>query len=163
MLDLLHSLLVHNDDRPHSGFESLSREARQIYEGARNSEEFRRLEKTVVKVQAEMQPSGTGAAPPRTGANLAQSSRTQNSANSPPNAESRSTNGATVIGRNIDTLRKECGWSLDKLAKETGIDKKLILSHVNKGARPIPRILKEYAQAFSKALGRSIIAPDLEK
>lgn len=69
----------------------------------------------------------------------------------------------TYIGGNIDKLRKECGWSLDKLAEETGIDKKLILSHVNKGARPIPRILKEYAEAFSKALGRRITAPDLEK
>ena len=73
------------------------------------------------------------------------------------------TNGITAIGRNIDTLRKECGWSFDQLAEATGIDKKSILSHVNKGARPIPRILKEYAQAFSKALGRKITAPDLEK
>jgi hypothetical protein len=69
----------------------------------------------------------------------------------------------TTIGQNIDSLRKECGWSYDKLAAETGIDKKLILSHVNKGAKPVPRILKEYAQAFSKALGRTITAPDLEK
>ncbi len=69
-------------------------------------------------------------------------------------------NGA--IGRNITRLRKECGWSLDQLARKTGIDKKLILSHVNKGARPIPRILKEYADAFSEKLGRKITAPDLE-
>jgi hypothetical protein len=69
----------------------------------------------------------------------------------------------TPTGRNIDRLRKECGWSLDRLAEKSGIDKKLILSHVNKGVRPIPRILKEYAQAFSKELGRTIIAPDLEK
>jgi hypothetical protein len=74
----------------------------------------------------------------------------------------KATNADTAIGRNIDRLRKECGWSLDKLAKETGIDKKSILSHLNKGTRPVPRILKEYAQAFSKELGRTIIAPDLE-
>jgi DNA-binding XRE family transcriptional regulator len=78
-------------------------------------------------------------------------------------ADSKTTNGAAATGRNIDTLRKECGWSFDELAEATGIDKKSILSHVNKGARPIPRILKEYAQAFSKALGRKITAPDLEK
>jgi DNA-binding XRE family transcriptional regulator len=96
------------------------------------------------------------------GANQAQSSRGQNSPNSARSVESKSTNGATAIGRNIDKLRKECGWSLDKLAKETGIDKKSIISHVNKGVRPIPRILKEYAQAFSKALDRKITAPDLE-
>jgi hypothetical protein len=70
---------------------------------------------------------------------------------------------STRVGKNIDTLRKECGWSFDKLAGETGIDKKSILAHVNKGTRPRPRILKEYAQAFSKALGRNITAPDLEK
>jgi hypothetical protein len=78
-------------------------------------------------------------------------------------AESKVMNRAMAIGRNIDTLRKECGWSLDKLARETGIDKKSILSHVNKGVRPIPRLLAEYAQAFSKTLGRKITAPDLEK
>lgn len=72
-------------------------------------------------------------------------------------------NTDTRIGRNINILRKECGWSFDELAKKTLIDKKSILSHVNKGARPIPRILKEYAQAFSKELGRRITAPDLEK
>jgi DNA-binding XRE family transcriptional regulator len=105
----------------------------------------------------------TGAERLRTDKKQAESSPVQNSANSAQGVESRSTNGATTIGRNIDTLRKECGWSLDKLAKETGIDKKSILSHVNKGVRPIPRILREYAQAFSKALERKIIAPDLEE
>lgn len=68
----------------------------------------------------------------------------------------------TIIGRNINRLRKECGWSLHDLSRETGVDKKLILSHLNKGARPRPRILREYAQAFSKKLGRNITAPDLE-
>jgi hypothetical protein len=68
----------------------------------------------------------------------------------------------TAIGRNIDRLRKECGWSFDDLAAQTGIDKKLILSHVNKGTKPTPRILKDYAQAFSKSLVRKITAPDLE-
>ena len=70
---------------------------------------------------------------------------------------------ATAIGRNIDILRKECGWSFDVLAARTLIDKKSILSHVNKGVRPTPRILAEYAQAFTRALGRTITAPDLEK
>jgi hypothetical protein len=68
-----------------------------------------------------------------------------------------------AIGRNIDRLRKECGWSFDALAAQTGIDKKLILSHINKGAKPTLRILKEYAQAFSNGLQRAITVPDLEK
>jgi len=68
-----------------------------------------------------------------------------------------------LVGSNIDQLRKDCGWSLNTLAQKTGIDKKLILNHVNKGARPHPSTLKDYAQAFSKELGRTITASDLEK
>jgi excisionase family DNA binding protein len=77
--------------------------------------------------------------------------------------KSKKPNTDTRTGRNINILRKECGWSFDDLAKKTLIDKKSILAHVNKGARPIPRILKEYVQAFSKELGRRITAPDLER
>ncbi len=77
--------------------------------------------------------------------------------------ECKSTTTTTVIGNNIDRFRKECGWSFEQLAKETGIDKKSIISHVNKGAKPTPRIRKEYAQAFGKTLGRTITALDLEK
>ncbi len=66
-------------------------------------------------------------------------------------------------GQNIDRLRKECGWSFDVLADKTGIDKKLTLSHVNKGTKPGPRIMKEYAQAFTKELGRQVSVADLEK
>jgi len=87
----------------------------------------------------------------------------ENSGKTAQGMDSKSTKEPTAIARNINRLRKECGWSLDDLSKETGIGKKLILSHVNKGATPRPRILKEYAQAFSKALRRSITAPDLEK
>lgn len=68
-----------------------------------------------------------------------------------------------AIGENIDKLRKECGWSFDEIAKETGIDKKLIWRHVNKGTRPTPRLLREYTQAFSRRLGRNITPLDLEK
>jgi len=69
----------------------------------------------------------------------------------------------TRIGENILKLKAECGWSYDQLADKTGIGKKSILSHVNKGVRPRPRILKEYAQAFSRELRRTITAPELEK
>jgi hypothetical protein len=66
-------------------------------------------------------------------------------------------------GQTIDKLRKECGWSFDDFAEETGIDRKLILSHVNKGAKPHPRTMKKYAEAFTKALNREIAVADLEK
>ena len=77
----------------------------------------------------------------------------------------KSSEGAAVtrLGRNINNFRKECGWSFDELAEKTGIDKKLILSHVNKRAQPRPRTLKEYAQAFAKALARAVSVADLEK
>jgi hypothetical protein len=67
------------------------------------------------------------------------------------------------VGRNIDRLRKECGWSFDTLMGKTGIDKKNILAHVNEGRKPRPNTLKEYAQAFSRALQREITVADLEK
>jgi hypothetical protein len=68
-----------------------------------------------------------------------------------------------AIGENINKLRKECGWSFDEIAKETGIDKRLICRHVNKGTKPTPRLLREYAQAFSRRLGRKITPLDLER
>jgi ribosome-binding protein aMBF1 (putative translation factor) len=77
--------------------------------------------------------------------------------------KSRTSSVAKRLGQNIDRLRKECGWSFDKLADMTGIDKKQILSHVNKGTKPQPRILKEYAQAFTRELDRKITAADLEE
>jgi transcriptional regulator with XRE-family HTH domain len=68
----------------------------------------------------------------------------------------------TRLGRNIERLRKECGWSFDELASKTGLDKKLVLSRVNRGTKPVPRNLKLYAQAFSKAIGQTISVSDLE-
>jgi hypothetical protein len=73
------------------------------------------------------------------------------------------TNAIKAIGRNLDNLRKECGWSLGQLAAKTGIDKKSIVSHVKKRVRPTPRILKLYADAFTNELGRKITVLDLEK
>lgn len=163
MGDLLRSLVVYNDDGPHSGW-GLSNEAYRLRQEARRSDEWLRLAKAIVEaddrrkcpVLEQNKPRGPADAqrvelPNPSTANLAQG------------VEGKPNDGATVIGRNIDRLRNECGWSLDELGKQTGIDKKSILSHVNKGVKPIPRIRKEYAQAFSKALGRRIIAPDLKE
>jgi hypothetical protein len=62
------------------------------------------------------------------------------------------------IGSNIDRLRKECGWSFDKLASETGIDKKLVHSHIRGKHKPNPNTLGVYAQAFNRKLHRPITA-----
>jgi hypothetical protein len=134
MQDLLRSLLVYNDDGPHSGFGGLSNDAYKIYVEARNSEEWHKLAKAIADAQAETRQ---------------------------PQSVKRSVDWR--IGRNIDKLRNECGWSFDKLAEKTGIDKKLILSHVNRGAKPHPSTMREYAQAFAKELNRQITANDLKE
>lgn len=64
---------------------------------------------------------------------------------------------------NINMFRKDCGWSLQELANQTGIDKKSIISHIRKGVKPTPRLLKEYAQAFSKGLNQPITPSKLEE
>jgi hypothetical protein len=71
------------------------------------------------------------------------------------------TGGKTVIGRNVDRLRKECGWSFDDLAQRTGIDRSLILGHVNKGKGMHPRTLRIYADAFTKQ-GHPVTVAELE-
>jgi ribosome-binding protein aMBF1 (putative translation factor) len=70
---------------------------------------------------------------------------------------------AERIGKNIEKLKKECGWSFNKLAEKTGIDRTLSLSHVHGKSKPHPKTLKEYAQAFAKELARQITANDLEQ
>jgi hypothetical protein len=67
----------------------------------------------------------------------------------------------TALGRNIDQLRLECGWSVPELAKKTGLDKKLILGHINKGKGTFPRTVKVYADAFAKELKRPVSPADL--
>ena len=68
----------------------------------------------------------------------------------------------TLIGRNIDRLKNECGWSFDMLANRTGLDKKLVLGHVNEGKGAQPRTLKTYADAFSRELKRTVTVAELQ-
>jgi len=72
------------------------------------------------------------------------------------------THSPTRFGQNIDRLRKECGWSFDQLADEMGCEKKLILGHVNKGRGAHPKTKKTYAQAFTRALERTVTVQELE-
>ena len=67
------------------------------------------------------------------------------------------------IGQNINSFRKECGWSYEDLAKATGLDKKSVLSHVNRGVQPHPKTMREYAQAFTKQLKRQVTIQELEQ
>jgi hypothetical protein len=69
---------------------------------------------------------------------------------------------ATLIGRNINRFRKECGWSFDELADKTGLEKKLILGHVNEGKGAHPSTMKRYADAFTMGLKRNVTVEEIE-
>lgn len=66
------------------------------------------------------------------------------------------------MGRNLDRLRLESGWSFDDMAKATEIDKSLILGHVNKGKNAYPSTLATYARVFTEKLGRPITVAELK-
>ena len=68
----------------------------------------------------------------------------------------------TALGRNIDRLRKECGWSFDDFAVATGLDKTLIFGHVNKGKGAHPSTLERYATTFTEKLAREVTVAELE-
>ena len=70
---------------------------------------------------------------------------------------------ASRVGKNITQFRKECGWTYDELADATLIDRKQIILHAKGRAKPRPRTLRKYSEAFTKALGRPISPGDLEK
>jgi hypothetical protein len=67
------------------------------------------------------------------------------------------------FARNVDMLRIECHFSYDDLADASGIYKRTILRHVNKGMQPHLRMIKLYADTFSAELGREITVFDLQK
>jgi hypothetical protein len=71
-------------------------------------------------------------------------------------------NYKTALARNIDRLRKECGWSFDDLARATELDKKLVLGHVNGGKGTHPKTLERYAQTFAEKLARPVTVAELE-
>lgn len=79
-----------------------------------------------------------------------------------PPAPNLPKNYKTGLGRNVDRLRKECGWSFDDLANATELDKKLILGHVNGGKGAHPKTLESYAQSFSEKLGRTVTVAEVE-
>lgn len=68
----------------------------------------------------------------------------------------------TPLGRNIDRLRKECGWSFEDLADKTDLDRRLVLGHVNEAKGAHPRTLRRYAMAFSDALNRQVTVEELQ-
>jgi hypothetical protein len=69
----------------------------------------------------------------------------------------------TEIGRTLDRLRRECNWTFEKLAAETGISKTLILGHINEGKGIHFRNWKAYAKAFSNKLDRRVTVTAIKK
>jgi DNA-binding XRE family transcriptional regulator len=67
------------------------------------------------------------------------------------------------IGCNIQTLRQECGWSIEDLAGKVGVHRTTVLATINSGTKPQPKTLKAYADVFSEALQRAIAPTDLER
>jgi hypothetical protein len=80
-----------------------------------------------------------------------------------PTTATRAPEYPTALGRNIDRLRSECGWSFDELATKSGLDKKAIMRHVKGGTSAYPRTLKIYADTFTKALNRVVTADELDR
>lgn len=67
----------------------------------------------------------------------------------------------TMVGKNIDALRLECGWTFVDLAVAVDLAKTSVLAHVNRGARPRPETLSNYAIVFSEKLERQITVENL--
>ena len=68
----------------------------------------------------------------------------------------------TALGRNLDRLRRESGWSYDAMAVATEVRKQLILGHVNKGKDANLATVATYAIAFTEKLGRPVTVAELE-
>jgi hypothetical protein len=68
----------------------------------------------------------------------------------------------TTLGRNIDRLRRECGWSFAEMASATDVSKQLILGHVNHGRKANPATVARYANGFTDRLGRPVTVAELE-
>ena len=69
----------------------------------------------------------------------------------------------SALGRNIEKLRKECGWTFEEMAVKVGISKDAANDHINHGTQPHAKTLKAYADAFSAALERAITVEELER
>jgi hypothetical protein len=67
----------------------------------------------------------------------------------------------TPFARNIQRLRLECGWSYDDLTGSVDMDRSTVIDHATKVTQPWPATVKKYADAFTKALHRSISPAEL--
>jgi len=73
-----------------------------------------------------------------------------------PAIVSASDNKETVAAQ-LQMLRTECNWTIEKLAAKTGFDEKTVKRHLSGRASPRLGNLTVYERAFSKALKRDIV------
>lgn len=64
------------------------------------------------------------------------------------------------LAQNLEKLRRECGWTLDRLAEEAGLHRTTVIRHA-RGHSARPANVKQYADAFARGLGRSVSIDDL--
>ena len=57
----------------------------------------------------------------------------------------------------IQRLRVECKWSIEKLAAKTGLDERTVKRHLSGHSVPHLSNLSLYEQAFSKALKKEVV------
>jgi hypothetical protein len=67
----------------------------------------------------------------------------------------------TPLARNLRKLCQESGWNHTTLARETHLEKKVILAHMLHGRKAQPKTLQIYAETFSTWLKRTIHVADL--
>ena len=62
-----------------------------------------------------------------------------------------------TIAAQLQRLRMECNWTIEKLAAKTGFDEKTVKRHLSGRVSPRLGNLTIYQQAFSKALKREVV------
>jgi hypothetical protein len=107
MQDLLRSLLVYND-YPHSGFGGLSDGSYQIYQEARNSEEWRKLARTIADAQAH---HSDEVAHLRANGEVPKSTHTQNSEDT---LQLAATDRRALVKAYIEEVRSKTGKRITK-------------------------------------------------
>jgi len=66
-------------------------------------------------------------------------------------------NPSETIAAQLQRLRLECNWTIEKLAAKTGFDEKTVKRHLSGRVSPRLGNLTIYQQAFSKALKREVV------
>jgi hypothetical protein len=147
MEDLLHFLLVHNDDGPHTGF-GLSDKAFRLGQKVRQSDEWLALAKAIAGVQHN--------GDLRTDAKQAESRHAQHKANSAQDVESKPPNATATNERKsfVYPILDGKGWSINRLAVEAEVDFHTVNDYLKGRTRPNRSTRKQLADALGIAVDK---------